>query len=374
MHSVWYPTIQLTCRIGNPRTGENVWRSVNVSNFTPAPSGLDRRSCKADQFSITHKAGGADGAAESFTLTARYDDDLQVSLNIARPASIPGFKIGRGPQGGYSYFGASSDPSKADGYVIHRFWPRTLATGAIVYKGAARSLDKRPGMFVHAIQGMRPNLVASRWNFAHFQSDEAGGAAAVQMEFTTIAANGLHGAGSGGVRVNVGALVLGNKLAAVTAETALPGESLPPSAELQSRAEHIDAKMDPHTGYAAPTGLLFTWAAPSLVADASGPIRATLAVDVGGPEPATAKGLIEKVDVLAEIPYVLKTVVNYVAGTKPYIYQASRFPLRCRCFAHPFMQWVNEATLAVTGPESLVPGGSAQLKGLAYNESTFISE
>jgi hypothetical protein len=27
------------------------------------------------------------------------------------------------------------------------------------------------------------------------------------------------------------------------------------------------------------------------------------------------------VDVLAEIPYVIKTMVNYVAGTKPYIYQ-----------------------------------------------------
>jgi hypothetical protein len=38
------------------------------------------------------------------------------------------------------------------------------------------------------------------------------------------------------------------------------------------------------------------------------------------------KGLIEKVDVLAEIPYVIKSVVNYVAGTKPYIYQVRDKP------------------------------------------------
>jgi hypothetical protein len=34
-------------------------------------------------------------------------------------------------------------------------------------------------------------------------------------------------------------------------------------------------------------------------------------------------GLIEKVDVMAEIPGFVKAVVSYVAGAKPYIYQAS---------------------------------------------------
>ena len=33
------------------------------------------------------------------------------------------------------------------------------------------------------------------------------------------------------------------------------------------------------------------------------------------------KGLIERVDIMAEIPYVLKAAVSYVAGTKPYMYQ-----------------------------------------------------
>ena len=48
-------------------------------------------------------------------------------------------------------------------------------------------------------------------------------------------------------------------------------------------------------------------------------VDATTQVELGPPN--ASKGLIEKVDVLAEIPYVIKTMVNYVAGTKPHIYQ-----------------------------------------------------
>jgi hypothetical protein len=321
--SVWYPTIQFTFKLYSGATKQTVWKSINVTNFQIGPSGLDKRSCKADEFSFTHKAATG-SSEETFAVTAKLGDDVQISLNITRPASVPGFKIGAGPAGGYSLFGhdGTLEPAKAEGYVIHRFWPRTLATGLVVTNGQARTIEGRPGMFVHAIQGMRPNLVATRWNFAHFQSEA--GDSAVQMEFTTTAAHGAHGAGSGGVRVNVGAVVLGNKLVAVTAETVLPGATPEVGAEVQSRAEHIKPTPDPDTGYAAPTGLLFTWAAPSTIATTDSPaglVKAVLQVDVGGPAAAESKGLVEKVDVLAEIPWVIKKAVNYAAGTKPYIYQ-----------------------------------------------------
>ena len=176
-------------------------------------------------------------------------------------------------------------------------------------------------MFVHAIQGMRPNLVASRWNFAHFQSNEHGGTSAIQMEFTTLETYGRKGEDSGPVTVNVGSLVLGGKLAAVTAETKWPDEDYRADADVVSRAIHSNPIFDSDTGYKAPSGIVFKWEGPSLLNEARGPIRATLDVDVG--DASAPKGLIEKVDVLAEIPYFVKMAVNYVAGTKPYIYQAS---------------------------------------------------
>ncbi|KAG7089603.1 hypothetical protein E1B28_011269 [Marasmius oreades] len=343
---MWYPTIQFVCKIYNPKTKELTWKSVNVNNFVCPPPGRDRRSTKADEFSFTHKSTPGSDHPESYTISANPTPDLQISLEISRPAKIPGFKVGKGDQGGYSYFGA--DPKNADGYVIHRFWPRYKASGLVVMNGKALSVDGT-GMFIHAIQGMRPNLVAASWNFAYFDSDELGGTSAIQMEFTTTDAYGLKGAGSGGVVVNVGSLVVRGKLVALTAETKGPNVAKGDESRLKSRATHLKPIHDPDTGYNKPCEILYEWTGPSFSPETPGIYRASTIVDIGSED----KGLIEKVDVLAEIPYVLKMAVNYVAGTKPYIYQ-----------------YINPATLSLTEPGSETP---LDVQGTLYNEATFIS-
>jgi len=131
---------------------------------------------------------------------------------------------------------------------------------------------------------------------------------------------------------------------------------------------------DPDTGYDTPSEIVFRWAGPSLVAGTHGTVNATLKVDVGGPSPA---GLIEKVDVLAEIPYVVKTVVNYVAGTKPYIYQVRQVTMMHSKYSDKdiLLQWMNGVKLSVSGPDALIPGlsGGLEIEGILYNEATFIS-
>ena len=295
-----------------------MWRSVNVTNFVTPPPNLDKRSSQADEFTITHKDAPGTDHPESYTISVNLSQEVQISLEVQRPVGAPGFKIGKGPDGGYSYFGP--DAAQPEGYVVHRFWPLTRTSGSISLNGESLAVEG-PGMFVHAIQGMRPNLVASRWNFTHFQSSAHGGISAVQMEFTTTNAHGRKGTGSGYVSVNVGGLVVGGRLAAVTAETKWPDEAQSATADIVSRAQHLRSVHDPDTGYLQPTELSFRWAAPSILPDAPGSIQGTLTVDVGSL--AEPKGLIEKVDVLAEIPTVVKAVVSYVAGTKPYIYQVS---------------------------------------------------
>lgn len=350
---MWYPTIQFTFRIYNPNTKETTWKSINVTNFVTPPPGLDKRSSKADQYSLTFKSHPGSEYPESYTISANLADDLQIALDIKRPAGVPGFKVGKGPKGGISYFGA--DPENAEGYVSHRFWPRTQASGMIILKGQAITANG-PGVYIEAIQGMRPNLVAARWNFAHFQSEEQGGVSTIQMEFTTTDQYGKKGAGSGFVSVNVGAVVLGGKLAAVTAETKWPDTPQEEDVVVASRAIHSKTETDVDTGYPAPTELTYRWAGPSVVPGVSGTVDAKATIDVGPPN--AYKGLIEKVDVLAEIPYVIKTMVNYVAGTKPYIYQ-----------------WINPSTLVVKGPDGILPGlsGGLEIPGTLYNEATFIS-
>lgn len=311
---MWYPSIQLNCKLYNPKTKELTWKSVNITNWVAGPPGLDKRSSKGDQFSITHKSTPGSEFPEKYVIRADFSTELQLSLDISRPANVPGWKVGKGPEGGFSYFGP--DKKNPEGYVVHRFWPHTIASGLIIHNGEALTAQG-PGVFIHAIQGMRPNLVASRWDFVNFQSTAHGGVSAIQMAFKTLDTHGPKGAGSGGVTVNVGSLVLGGKLVAVTAETQWPDEAQDVKAKVMSRAMHLKPELDADTGYSAPTGLLYSWAAPSIQDKKE--IAATLQFDVGTPtEPV---GLIEKVDLLAEIPYVLKAVVNYVASTKPYIYQ-----------------------------------------------------
>ncbi|EJD06688.1 survival factor 1 [Fomitiporia mediterranea MF3/22] len=350
---VWYPTVQFTFKLYNPTTKEHVWRSTNVSNFVSPAPGHDKRSCKSDQFTITYKSNPGSDTPESYTIFSHAAEDVQVSLDVMRPASAPGWKIGKGPKSGTSYYGP--DIEKPDGFVFHSFWPRTQCKGHIIYKGKAIEASG-PGMYVHAIMGMRPNLVASRWNFADFQSNEHGGVSAIQMELTTLDAYGPKGSGSGGVKVNFGSLVIGGKLVCVTAETILPGQKPSDAAKFKSRAFHYNTIRDPDTSYAAPQELEFIWAGPSTLKDVPGQLSASVKVDVGSP--SKPKGLVEKVDFLAEIPAVVKAVISYVAGTKPFIYQ-----------------WYNPTTLKVIAPDSIIPGGSAgiEIPGTLYNEASFIS-
>ncbi|KAG8873406.1 putative cell survival pathways protein [Tulasnella sp. 331] len=345
---LWYPNVQFTFRMYNPTTKEHTWRSANVSSFvSPIPGSDDKRSCKSDHFTIKFKPA-VDGGDEGYTVIANAADDLQVSLEVTRPASIAGFKVGKGPKGGYSYFG--TDVNKPEGYVFHKFWPRTSVAGHIIHKGQAISATGH-GMFVHAIQGMRPNLVASKWNFATFQSEEKGGVAAVMMELSTTDAFGQQGSGSGGVKINVGGVVAGGKLVAVTAETIWPHETAAANPDLQSRAIHHDSKRDKDTGYEAPQRITYEWAGPSIIEGSAGNVKATLDLPLGDPQ--SYAGLIDKVDVLAEIPKVLKTVLAYAAGTKPYIYT-----------------WYNPASLSVT----LADGETMTVKGSVFNEATWINK
>ncbi|KXN84747.1 Survival factor 1, partial [Leucoagaricus sp. SymC.cos] len=350
---LWYPTIQFTCKVYDSKTGKQIWKSINVNNFVTPPPGLDKRSSKADEFSITYKSHpDKPDFPESYSIIANLGTDMQIFLELKRYGTAQGFKVGKGPKGGHSYFG--SDRQNPEGYVVHRFWPRLVGEGHFVHNGKAVAVSG-PGMFVHAIQGMRPNLVAASWNFGHFQSSAAGGVSAIQMEFTTISDYGKRGAGSGKVTVNVGSLVVDNKLVAVTAQTKWPGEGAAARA-VQSQVTHLKPEQDPDTGYGKPNEILFEWKAPSLIPGASGDISAQQLVELG--TVTKPQGLIEKVDVLAEIPYVLKMAVSYVAGTKPYIYQ-----------------WFNPTVLKITGPEAVRPGLSQgiDVEGTVYIEATFIS-
>jgi hypothetical protein len=327
---MWYPQIQFTFRLYDPETGRTEWRSTNVTNFTTPPTqhtssgaSYDKRSAKSDQFSILLDPSSPD----TYSIEGNYDANTQVSLKFKRAEGVPGWKLGMGPKGGITYFGAekaSTGKDKegpdfgaaTDGYVVHRFWPRCHVSGILRVGGEIISLEKdvSKGIFIHAIQGMRPNLVACRWNFGYFNSiDEKEGVSLVMMELTTTSSYGNR-------VVNIGSVVVDDSLVAVIAD----GE-----------AEHLDTEpKDVDTDYPAPGKIAYRWKngkslLQSAVGGEPGNVSAEIMLDL---QPTTGskttptgsrnfRGLIEKVDVLAQIPYLVKKVISYVAGTKPYIYQ-----------------------------------------------------
>lgn len=81
------------------------------------------------------------------------------------------------------------------------------------------------------------------------------------------------------------------------------------------------AEKDRETGYNAPGAIEFKWAGNKVAGEKSR-VSASVSVPKLGATVGEG-GLIEKVDVLAEIPYVLRKTLAAVTGTKPYIYQVS---------------------------------------------------
>ena len=94
-------------KVYDPNTKDMTWRSINVSNFGP---GEDKRSSKSNNFTITHKFTPGAEFKESYSIHGSFSNNLQILVDIKRPAAIPGFKIGKGLKGGFSYFGCRLEP------------------------------------------------------------------------------------------------------------------------------------------------------------------------------------------------------------------------------------------------------------------------
>lgn len=239
--------------------------------------------------------------------------------------------------------------------MIHRFLPLVNTSGTLVVDGQLVDA-KGNGMFVHAMQsGMLPNLIAARWNFCFFASGggnaedtELGSVRAIQMEFGTTDGYGPAGKNSGRTKVNVGMVYCSalseNNAFLVVGETGGAGEGVYPAGNTDKCiATHLHEEKDAETGYLAPHGMSFSWEGDRI--DGKGRAKASLdAEDVWS-------GLVEKVDVLAEIPYVLRKALAAATGTKPFIFQ-----------------YLKDATLNVEADGKVIP-----VKGWVYTEASFIS-
>lgn len=305
-------TAQFTCLIMNDSLpadeGGRLWTSTNLENFSANGS-----SFEADGLSIKLNDEGT-----VYTVTSVVNEDSLVELKFTRECL--GFKIG---SDGLSLYGENLN--EPWGVMKHGFWPRCTVSGKLVAKGKELSIENGQGMYVMALQGMKPHHAAARWNFLNFQGPTM---SAVVMEFTTPPSYGSK-------KSSIGCVVKDGKLLATATGV---------------KCEHVENEVD-DVGWPAPKKIRFEINGHKIDASDDDVANATDSAAVSAVVDGEIPRLFDRVDVMAEIPSFVKRVVSGVSGARPYIYQ-----------------YRNKLHMKLE-----VDGETFEEDGYAFNEATFIS-
>ncbi|KAF1846710.1 oxidative stress survival, Svf1-like protein [Cucurbitaria berberidis CBS 394.84] len=263
-------TVQFSCKLFYPNNEKPaLWATDPLSNY-----GFDeeQHSFYADGISLELSEDG-----NAYTIKAAVNDNSLINVKFTRTA--PGFQGGKDGTTNYG-----TDPKAPWGAMHHHFWPRCSLEGSIITKEGEIDVKGR-GMLSHALQGMKPHHAASRWNFANFQSPSY---SAILMEFTTPASYASTVVRVAGIATD-GKLLIANT---------------------EGDVQHTATKQDSDNDWPEPTAATYHWVGKT---EDGKDVTADVAGSLGD--------RLERIDVMAEVPGFIKTIVASAAGTKPYIYQ-----------------------------------------------------
>jgi hypothetical protein len=270
-------TSQFNTKIFYPKSENkpNLWSSDPLSNVDISD---DKLNFYADSCAVELSEDGT-----TYTIKSMTNKKSIVDFKVKRIA--PGFQIGRD---GKSYYG--TDPKAPWGSMRHAFWPRNTAEGTITTEDGPIDF-KGKALFIHALQGMKPHHAAAKWNFVDFQGPHY---SAIMMEFTTPPSYGS-------TVVNIGGLIKDDEILYAGATNI---------------ASHTKIKQDSENDWPEPEEVKYEW---------SGSTKEGKKVSAVLAGPLDSR--LDKVDVMAEVPGFVKTIVAAAAGTKPYIYQVCLVPI-----------------------------------------------
>lgn len=290
-----HTTAQFTFRFYNfkGKQEDNLWTSTKLEDFR----------CEGSNFYANGLSIELDKDNTLYRLKSSVNKDSVVDLTMVK--LVPGVIFG---DNGTTYYG--DDLANPWGSMRHLFWPRCSVTGTVQSGDKVFEIEGYT-MFVMAMQGMKPHHAAKAWNFLNFQSESY---SAVQMEFTTPRSYA-------NTKINIAILTSNNKIL---------------SCSVNNEIVHENAEVD-EVGWPVPKSITFNFDG---VNDENKKVVGKVYGDL--------KTLVERVDVMAEIPQFIKNIATGVSGTKPYIYQ-----------------FCNDMDIEIEGTKE---------SGVGYNEVTFISE
>ncbi|CAH6719764.1 survival factor 1 [[Candida] jaroonii] len=257
-----HTTAQFTFRLCNFKDGKNInlWTSTKLEDF----------EIKGNNFYAKNLSFELVGE-NKYILKSSVTEESIVEFEVEK--LVPGVIFGKN---GETLYG--EDLENPWGSMRHVFWPRCSVKGTIKTKEGDYEIDGLT-MFVMALQGMKPHHAAKSWNFLNFQSENY---SAVQMEFTTPKSYA-------NTKVNIGIVCSKDKILC---------------ASINNNVVHKDSVVD-EVGWPVPKAISFHHDDDKFHGEVSGNLDR----------------LVERVDVMAEIPQFVKNIVSGVAGAKPYIYQ-----------------------------------------------------
>lgn len=135
-------TAQFNAKIIDPASGPELWASDNLDNFNFSDD-KQNFSCRDCSMEISD-----DG--KTYHIRSSVNKSCIVDVKFTQTA--PGFAVGKN---GTSNFG--TDPKAPWGRMKHLFWPRCQVEGQFVTQKGPVDFKGR-GMFVHALQGMKPHF------------------------------------------------------------------------------------------------------------------------------------------------------------------------------------------------------------------------
>lgn len=207
-----------------------------------------------------------------------------------------------------------------DGDIDMRFLPAGRVRGTVSIDGISRTFSGM-GMGVHQFQGIRPNLVASRWNFFYFTSDEDAIGERLSLFMIQLGTSPTYGSET----VNYGALYGDGRLLALCR-----GGKCTPFAPA----------LDTVSGYYIPREFRLHWVGQTVDGDR---FEATCH--------SQPQILCERMNLLDQLPFVLRKIVETFV-TRPYIYQ-----------------WFDRVTVNVS-----IKSNSDSISGWLYNELSLLGD
>lgn len=271
-----HTTAQFTFKVFNTKTGKQTWTSTKLEDFVIKGENFYAKDLKIEY----------DDASRSFHVVSNVNEDSIVDLTFVRV--VEPTKIGKD---GTTYYG--DDVENPWGIMRHVFWPRNKVTGSIKTAQETFEIDGY-SMFVMAIQGMKPHHAAATWNFLNYHSKDH---SVVVMEFTTPKSYAT-------TKVSVAIISNNEKVIATSIDN-----------EVIHEKTHVDEEI----GWPEPNAITFKLNGIDTAAtdeEIKSQTFKKFNTKVSGD-----LTLIERVDVMNEIPTFVKNIVSGVVGTKPYIYQ-----------------------------------------------------